>query len=734
MAVPLPATPPWFLPFTSATVAAPTGGGRPWADGTEMALRAQPGAANPNPWDDHCRVTTYIDGFEAMSAMRNALEDVISAANAPGAPPMGQRGYVYIADWRFNCLRDLSENNSWLMGPWPRALHPGYQALLDQTAMGLVVRLLQAGVMVRIMVWLPYVAQSTVVDLSAHVLDHYLAAQIVHDESNRVTPPGNPYPPGVLPPGAVGPPGVAYPLGVVALDSRTADPWSGSHHQKMMLIRCPLTAPPTVPNATHVAFVGGVDFAYTRRSCLNSADPRFGGDWQSGQTIPDPAQWWPQQVPQPPAVNYGFQAPGQVPVLKAIQGSDLPESVYGDPGDPGGPVAPGGQRQMWHDQHLKLEGPIVQTIEHQFRERWVDQASGLYELGPLGSLRLRSGQVIFSTAAAYAGGQILPLPSPPALPVPVAPPALPPGLGTQVQMWRTIPLRKARTGPPFWRGEFTVMAGIAKAVGQAQELIWMFDQYFWSLPLARLLNTRLRNLPGLRLILILPPYADDAKAAGRQHLTRNDALQALTDQLQRDPNTGALTQVGVYNMWNGQSLGAVAANRGIYVHAKSHTYDNSLLVCGSANLNRRSFLCDTELACAVLDPAVVTAHQQRLWAQLFPSLPAPGGAVWPAATNLATGGGGGAAFFTAFQAAALVRANSLLFPDPWEGHWTLPKNITRPVDDSLPFYNDAVVEPSSVNITKLEDQAYNRPVQLNKMVSRLEYEPGFNGDFPCRKQ
>ncbi|MDQ2812577.1 MAG: hypothetical protein M3Z75_12090 [Actinomycetota bacterium] len=190
---------PWLLNFTDPNFNAPAGNGRPWADGTEMALRAQPGAANPNPWDDNCLVTTYVDGLTAMSAMRNDLEAVTAAANAPGAPPVGQRGHVYIADWRFNGLRDLSTHNPWAMDAWA----PGQVANPDQTAIGLVVRLLQAGVRVRIMLWLPTAVQAQFVG-NAHVQDHYWAAKVVRDESNRIAPALNP------------------PLGVVALDMRTA--------------------------------------------------------------------------------------------------------------------------------------------------------------------------------------------------------------------------------------------------------------------------------------------------------------------------------------------------------------------------------------------------------------------------------------------------------------------------------------------------------------------------------
>lgn len=670
MAVPLTLQQRWFLQFTSANFGGLTGGGRPWADGTDMASRAQPGAPNNVPWDSNCKVTTYVDGFAAMSAMRDALETVIAAATAAGAQ-VGLGGQVYIAGWRFNCLRDLSDTNVWANYPW-NVVNP---AASDQTAMGLVVRLLQAGVMVRIMVWLPTDIQEMGAPLKAHVNDHYLAARIVQYESNRIAP-------NLIPP-----------LGVLALDARTAEKLSGSHHQKMMVIRSP---------ATNIAFVGGVDLAYTRRSNLDPALPSPSGDWQSGQTIPNPAQWWPQEA----GVNYTFQ--GQVPVMTDTQGPDLPPEVYGN-------SSALAVRQMWHDQHLKLEGPIVATIENQFRERWVDQGK-LYALNLLGgSINLQSGQVIFSTDRAYdAQNQVVrPLPQPAAVPA-LAPPRM-----TQVQMWRTIPLRPSRNLPPFVRGEFTVMAGIANAVWQAQELIWMFDQYFWSLPLARLLNARLQARPELRLILILPPYADGSE--GMAHLARKNALQALTN--------GVQDRVGVYNMWYQQPPGdAAASNRGIYVHAKSHTYDNSLLVCGSANLNRRSFLCDTELACAVLDPAVVTAHQQLLWAQLFP------GAAWPN-LNLSTAQNG-ALFFTRFQAAANAARNGgsfRLIRDPWNlSPVRLPNGVDRPVDQALPLTYDTLYEPSSVDL-KVESELLGRAAGLDDVVTRLENTPGPLGDWPWRK-
>jgi phosphatidylserine/phosphatidylglycerophosphate/cardiolipin synthase-like enzyme len=664
----------WFLQFSSSNPDAVNGDGRPWGDGTAIAGRARLPVPR-DPWDERCQVTTYTDGFAAMSAMRDALEHVIQEATAARASgtPAGKLGHVYITDWRFNCLRDLSDHNPWGLDPWTGHLS-GTQAQPDQTAIGLVIRLLQAGVAVRMMIWCPTEAArpDRTAGLGPHIEDHFFAARIVAAETERLSPAPD------------------DPLGIVALDLRTAESTQfGSHHQKMMVIRS---------GSTNLAFVGGVDLAYTRR-----AAPVTSGDWQSGVSIPDPTALWPKS---PPPVDYGFL--NQVPGLHNRQPSDLPVRVYGD-------SSTAVIRQIWHDQHLKLGGQIVATIEQQFVERWIDMGRA-YDLSRPSIWR--NNQVLFNTPRAFSGDQIGLLPL--VLPVPTV-------TGTSlVQMWRTIPLRKSRNRAPFRRGEFTVMAGIANAVSQAQELILMFDQYYWSRPLARLLNAQLVANPRLHVIIVLPPHADSQTAVA--HVARQRALEDLTVGLTR--TAGTLDRVAIYNLWYLKPPGiGDAVNRGIYVHAKSHTYDNSLLVCGSANLNRRSFLCDTELACAVLDPAVVTSHQQQLWSLLFDGAARPN-------VDLDTPGAG-KQFFNAFRTAAAA-TGSLLIPDPWEQTPPrLPNGVERDVNPhAFQWWYDHVLDPGSVNL-RVEDLTRGddgtlREVRLNEVVARLEALSA-GGRWPYRR-
>jgi phosphatidylserine/phosphatidylglycerophosphate/cardiolipin synthase-like enzyme len=719
-----------------------------------MAKRAI--ATPASPWDVGCKVTTFIGGYAAMSAMRDALEALISDAKS-SSNPAGSKGHVYIADWRFNCQRDLSSENSWKTGFWGDA----NTAVKDQTAIGLILRLMQAGVIVRILVWLPTKVAEKAANLTPHIVDHTYLWHVVQRESARLSA------------------NLAVPLGIVGLDKRTATgSLAGAHHQKMLLIRSPN------PNL-NVAFCGGVDLAFTRRDA--PSDPTsftpetvLGGDWQSG-VIPKPYKMPPGIIwpPDGGTTNYTSAIKTAPWGVQDTQGPDLPTTTdtedvcqaiggqwngtkcsYQRPdGKPSNVYGDG--YQVWHDQHLKLEGSIVSTLEWQFAERWIDSpvmetlaVRGLEWLFGLDPFQLTenvlSGSVAFSTELAYApsGGltensQIKPLETPVDIAASFGP--------SVVQMWRTIPMRTRTTdlfrgGNPDGRegaGEFTIMAGISKAVSAAKELIWIFDQYFWSEPLARLINYRLQNTPTLCVVIILPPHADSTFP--EIHLARQLALTELTQGL----TAAQRSRVAVYNMWNAQAA-SPADGFGIYVHAKSHTYDGALLVCGSANMNRRSLTCDSELACAIVDSDLVAAHQQKLWNMLFANV---AGAAWPSpAPDFNNSTGGGVKFLAQFQTAA-ASSGSYLIVDPWDDNnplnpnhkpVALPNGVPRPPALLGPkyeiFYNGAL-DPGSL-VPEVENDIVDpsgtlppQPARLDDVVKVVEdFVPGSPPRYPGRRQ
>ena len=81
-------------------------------------------------------------GFEAMTAIRHALRT--ASAEAADKTGLGQRGHIYFANWRFNCLRDLSETNPSKLDPLPGPTDAGGGTAAP--AIGLVLQLLAAGI------------------------------------------------------------------------------------------------------------------------------------------------------------------------------------------------------------------------------------------------------------------------------------------------------------------------------------------------------------------------------------------------------------------------------------------------------------------------------------------------------------------------------------------------------------------------------------------------------------
>jgi hypothetical protein len=172
----------WLLGFTSADPHSVTGDGRPWGDETAMAARAYAGQP---PWDTGNSVTPIVGGFAAMKAIRNtfmaALDDAGNQARR-GVPP-GQRGHVYIADWQFNALRDLSSTNPWGGRQWD----PATTVASDETALGLVVRLMSAGIGVRLLLWEPTTAQRKLA-LTSLADEHWSVAAAVRLPTQRGRP------------------------------------------------------------------------------------------------------------------------------------------------------------------------------------------------------------------------------------------------------------------------------------------------------------------------------------------------------------------------------------------------------------------------------------------------------------------------------------------------------------------------------------------------------------------
>ncbi|MBB3036507.1 phospholipase D-like domain-containing protein [Hoyosella altamirensis] len=257
-----------------------------------------------------------------------------------------------------------------------------------------------------------------------------------------------------------------------------------------------------------------------------------------------------------------------------VGGIDLARSRRDDADHDGDPIsrpfpAEYGDTPPWHDVQVELRGPAVVDVETIFRERWDDPAA----------LSRLPWQAIPDIVRPRVPREPSVIPSFP---------DSPPRRGTcDVQLLRTYPRRKPAY--PFApQGERSVARAYAKALHRARSLIYIEDQYLWSLDVARVFAHALREHPTLHMMVVVPRYLDEEGV-----LTIPSALlghaEALEELLSAGPD-----RVAVYNIENCSAVP-------VYVHAKVCVIDDVWATVGSDNFNRRSWTHDSELTAAIID-------------------------------------------------------------------------------------------------------------------------------------
>jgi phosphatidylserine/phosphatidylglycerophosphate/cardiolipin synthase-like enzyme len=255
-----------------------------------------------------------------------------------------------------------------------------------------------------------------------------------------------------------------------------------------------------------------------------------------------------------------------------VGGIDLGHSRRDDEAHRGDPqsisMAPEyGPNPPWHDVQVAVQGPAVGDLEASFRERWDDPS-------PLTRHPVHRLHDLLRGEDAHAD------PLPPQLPDPPARP------GNCVQVLRTYPYR--RPAYPFApRGERSIARAYAKALARARTLIYIEDQYLWSVEIAELFGRALARRPQLRMIGVVPMYPDQNGLLGAaQSEGRRRAIETL--------RRAGGDRVAVYGLENHDG-------RPIYVHAKVCVVDDVWTCVGSDNINLRSWTHDSELSLAIVD-------------------------------------------------------------------------------------------------------------------------------------
>ncbi len=254
-------------------------------------------------------------------------------------------------------------------------------------------------------------------------------------------------------------------------------------------------------------------------------------------------------------------------------------------------ITPDKPPHPWHDAHARIEGPAAADVELNFRQRWND----VIERKNLDKKLLLAEE------------------APP-------PPVQPEQRTGLVQIARTIPKQTYKFAPP--EGIQSIAELYAKALDNAQQFIYLENQYFW-----------LRAYSGLDISLIgfdSPEMERNIRELGES--LRRGAFMAIV--LPDHPNVGrAFTDTGLDRLrdeapeaveegrlhaftlgtWEQRADGI--HYRPVYVHAKVAIIDDIWTTVGSGNLNNRGMRDDVEMNVAALDPRQAYRLRLLLWAE-----------------------------------------------------------------------------------------------------------------------
>ena len=227
-----------------------------------------------------------------------------------------------------------------------------------------------------------------------------------------------------------------------------------------------------------------------------------------------------------------------------------------------------GPQPAWHDLQVEVRGPAIGDLEHTFRERWDDPEP------------LTNG--LWARLIARFADE---LKRPPALEV--QPPDPKPTGPHAVQVLRTYPAK--RRGYRFATdGERSVARAYRKSFQRARSLIYIEDQYLWSVAAATALAEALERHADLRVVVVVPTYPDeDGRVSGAAN--RVSQLRALA----RIAAAGG-DRFAAYDIEREDGTP-------IYVHAKVCIIDDVWMMAGSDNFDRRSWTHDSELSLAIID-------------------------------------------------------------------------------------------------------------------------------------
>ena len=258
-----------------------------------------------------------------------------------------------------------------------------------------------------------------------------------------------------------------------------------------------------------------------------------------------------------------------------------------------------GTGQPLHDVHCKIEGPAAYDLLQIFNQRWIDHPRSR-------AIDTRKGSLL--------GRRI----------------SVPPPMGNQfVQICRTYGngrshngIRSA-TGNRFYsfarNGERTIIQMVIKAIREAQNFIYIEEQYLLHIGIARELARKVRQ--NVKLIILIPHsrLSEELKTPWSRRKRFIDTV--LGSSSGTNPNVAIcfLKQSGVRAH---PVRGPARGSRHTYVHSKIMIMDDLFAIIGTANINNRGYTHDSEVSAGIYGPSPTNsgtsfAKQLRLklWAE-----------------------------------------------------------------------------------------------------------------------
>lgn len=265
----------------------------------------------------------------------------------------------------------------------------------------------------------------------------------------------------------------------------------------------------------------------------------------------------------------------------------------------------------WHDVSMEVSGPVARDIRRHFANCW-NRARG------------RCGTIFSADATPLEAGS--------------------PHFDTQTspRLLRTLSTHgsgPARFGPKTEARDHETAH--LDAFARAERSIYIETQFFRHLPLARALAERAGDRPDLNLILVIPTEPERIIFGRDNGMTARHA-QALQLRCLRVLRRAFRDRLAIVSPAqprpapDGTPM-PVEGSGIIYLHSKVTLVDDKTGIVGSANLNGRSLLWDTEASLQFDDPATITGLRDRLAGKWLGDTagPADRAATWTAAARTA---------------------------------------------------------------------------------------------------